>query len=79
MSEDFEVYAHHRSPPILAREHARPAVSQRRTNAWYRDVAASAIAISRWEDDGGRPAPASVSGATPRSSGGRMPRGNRDI
>jgi hypothetical protein len=79
MREELEVYPHHNWNAAVVFRRAVPPSPFRRTDAWYRDVTASAIAIARWEDDGGRPARVSVSGASPRSSGGRMPRGDRDI
>ena len=79
MSEELEAYPRYDWNAAFVLQRTVPANPHRRTDAWYRDVAASAIAIARWEDDGGRPARVSVSGASPRSSGGRMPRGNGEI
>lgn len=79
MPEKLEVYPRHNWNAAFVLKQAVPSGPPRRAAAWHRDATASAMAIARWEDDGGRLAPAGLSGASLRSSGGRMPRGNRDI
>jgi len=78
MPEEFEVFRPYDSNAAVVCNGATPPRPQGRMDAWYRDVTASAIAIARWEDDGGRPARLSISGASPRITGGRIPLGNRD-
>jgi len=73
MPEELEVYQRHNWNAAFVLRHADTGTPLRRMDGWYRDVIASAAAIARWEDDGGRPAPVRVSGAFPRSSAGRMP------
>jgi hypothetical protein len=61
----------------LRRErHALPS----RMDAWHRDLAARAIAIARWEDDGGFIGSTRIGPDRPLpSSGPAMPPGARDI
>jgi hypothetical protein len=79
MPEEIKVYPRHNWNAAFALKRAIPTAPHKRTDAWHRDATASAMAIARWEDDGGRPGRASISGVSPHSSGGRMPLGNRDI
>jgi hypothetical protein len=83
MPEELEVYPRHSWNVALVFKQAAPIGPQRHTAAWHGDVAASATAIARWEDDGGRLAPIGVSAASPRSGKGRImghvSRSNRDI
>ena len=52
----------------------------RRMGAWYRDAAASAFAISRWEDDGGLVDGSRFELNRPLRTDGRMPpHRSRDI
>jgi len=73
MPEELEAYQRHNWNAAFVLRHADTGTPLRRMDGWYRDVIASAAAIARWEDDGGRPAPVRVSGAFPRASAGRMP------
>jgi len=45
---------HHSGLSSTSQKRGNPA-PQRRMDAWHPDVWASALAIARWEDDGGRP------------------------
>lgn len=73
MPEELEVYPRHNWNGAFVFKRAVPSGPPRRAAAWHRDATASATAIARWEDDGGRLAPVGVSGASCARVGGACP------
>jgi hypothetical protein len=51
----------------------------RRPYAWHRDIAANAMSIARWEDDGGRAGTNWPSTQPPSTPGRMVPWDHRDL
>lgn len=79
MSKDLEVKQVHWWTHVVVPDSVRLPAYQRPPEGWDRDATAGAIAIARWEDDGGRPAGINSALAVASLKRLGLRDGNRDI